>query len=146
MATENPGTAAAARRLNSWKEIGAFFGKDERTVKRWEVQRGLPVHRLPGGRRTTVYAFADELDHWLKRSRTAGEAPAAEPAPASGHSLPASLPTRLRGWPSIALAGGALLVALAAGIAAWPILQPTPVVPLSPPAATVSSAGVPRGR
>ena len=24
------------RRLDTWKEIGAFFGRDERTVKRWE--------------------------------------------------------------------------------------------------------------
>jgi hypothetical protein len=24
------------RRLNSWKSIGAFFERDERTVKRWD--------------------------------------------------------------------------------------------------------------
>jgi len=47
---------SADGRLGSWKEIAAFFGKDERTVKRWEAQRGLPVHRVPGGSRTTVYA------------------------------------------------------------------------------------------
>ncbi len=75
------------RRLNSWKEIAAFFGKDERTVKRWEVQRGLPVHRLPGGSRTTVFAYAAELDVWLKgvsmtRARDIGEAIGAEPLPA----------------------------------------------------------------
>jgi len=40
------------KRLDSWKEIAAFFGRAERTVKRWEAARGLPVHRLPGnGRR-----------------------------------------------------------------------------------------------
>lgn len=75
------------RRLSSWKEIGAFFGKDERTVKRWEAQRGLPVHRIPGGARTTVYAYAGELDRWLKsvgsrpgaaRTKAAAEPPAAE--------------------------------------------------------------------
>jgi hypothetical protein len=60
-------------RLNSWKEIAAFFGKDERTVKRWESQRGLPVHRLPGGTRATVFAFTAELDQWLRSGRpTAG--------------------------------------------------------------------------
>ena len=54
------------RRLDSWKEIGAFFGRDERTVKRWETSRGLPVHRVPGSGRATVYAFASELEDWLK--------------------------------------------------------------------------------
>ena len=36
----------AAHRLDSWKEIAAFFGRAERTVKRWETERGLPVHRV----------------------------------------------------------------------------------------------------
>jgi tetratricopeptide (TPR) repeat protein len=54
------------RRLDTWKEIGAFFGRDERTVKRWEITRGLPVHRLPGGGRANVYANTDELLEWLK--------------------------------------------------------------------------------
>lgn len=57
---------SADRRLGSWKEIASFFGKDERTVKRWEVQRGLPVHRAPGGNRTTVYAYVQELEGWLR--------------------------------------------------------------------------------
>ena len=54
------------RRLDTWKEIGAFFGRDERTVKRWESTRGLPVHRVPGGGRANVYANTDELVEWLK--------------------------------------------------------------------------------
>ena len=52
------------KRLDSWKEIGAFFQRDERTVKRWEATRGLPVHRVPGGGR--VYAYAHELTAWLE--------------------------------------------------------------------------------
>ena len=55
-------------RIDSWKEIAAFFGRDERTVKRWEGQRGLPVHRVPGGR-GTVYAFTEELTAWLRSSQ-----------------------------------------------------------------------------
>src|SRR3984957_17066568 len=54
------------RRLDTWKEIGAFFGRDERTGKRWESTRGLPVHRVPGGGRANVYANTDELVEWLK--------------------------------------------------------------------------------
>src|SRR4051812_29143833 len=64
--------AGRAGRLKSWKEIAAFFGADERTVKRWEAKRGLPVHRPPGGAKATVYADTAELETWLK-----GDAPAA---------------------------------------------------------------------
>jgi tetratricopeptide (TPR) repeat protein len=53
------------RRLDSWKEIAGFFGRDERTVKRWEKERALPVHRLPGGPRARVFAFAEELERWM---------------------------------------------------------------------------------
>src|SRR5271163_4444663 len=79
------------QRIDSWKEIAAFFGRDERTVKRWESQRGLPVHRVPGGARGTVYAFTEELTAWLRSSeqRESNEAPlsapdADKPAAASG--------------------------------------------------------------
>jgi tetratricopeptide (TPR) repeat protein len=51
-------------RLDSWKEIAAYFGRDERTVKRWEKGKGLPIHRLPGAR-GGVYAFTDELAQWM---------------------------------------------------------------------------------
>jgi tetratricopeptide (TPR) repeat protein len=54
------------RRLDSWKEIATFFGRDERTVKRWEKERGLPVHRVPGSTRGGVFAYGDELDEWLQ--------------------------------------------------------------------------------
>jgi tetratricopeptide (TPR) repeat protein len=53
-------------RLDSWKEIAAFFGRDERTVRRWEKERGLPAHRVPGGGRGGVFAYTDELREWLK--------------------------------------------------------------------------------
>ena len=56
----------AGKRLDSWKEIAAFFGRAERTVKRWETERGLPVHRLPGSGRSSVFAYSDELADWLK--------------------------------------------------------------------------------
>ena len=62
------------RRLNSWKEIAAFFGKDERTVKRWEVARGLPVRRVPGGTRTSVFAYVRELEQWLSGSAVHADA------------------------------------------------------------------------
>src|SRR3954462_10475936 len=59
-----PGTKT--RRLDSWKEIAAYLGRDVRTVIRWEKERGLPVHRDSSGPgRPTVYAEIEELDRWL---------------------------------------------------------------------------------
>jgi tetratricopeptide (TPR) repeat protein len=52
------------RRLDSWKEIASFFDRDERTVRRWEKERDLPVRRLPG-LRGGVYAFTDDLSQWM---------------------------------------------------------------------------------
>jgi len=57
---------APKKRLDSWKEIAVFFGRDERTVKRWEKERGLPVYRVPGSARGGVFAYAEELAEWLK--------------------------------------------------------------------------------
>jgi len=55
-----------SRRLESWKEIAAFLGRDVRTVIRWEKERGLPVHRdTSGPGRPTVFAEAEELECWL---------------------------------------------------------------------------------
>ena len=56
-------------RLDCWKEIAAYLGKVERTVKRWDVDRGLPIHRVPGGGRASVYAYTSELDNWLKSTK-----------------------------------------------------------------------------
>jgi tetratricopeptide (TPR) repeat protein len=64
-------------RLDSWKEIAAYLGKVERTVKRWETERALPVHRPPGGR-GSVYAFTFELDQWLKSAKESAESDAAD--------------------------------------------------------------------
>jgi tetratricopeptide (TPR) repeat protein len=73
----------AKKRLDSWKEIATFFGRDERTVKRWEKERGLPVYRVPGSARGGVFAYAGELAEWLKvptHNLEAVETPAAEAA------------------------------------------------------------------
>src|SRR5271165_489074 len=64
------------QRLDSWKEIAAFFGRDERTVNRWEKDLGLPVHRLPGAK-GRVYAYTDELSTWLATSRNGAASPEA---------------------------------------------------------------------
>ncbi|HLB89863.1 MAG TPA: hypothetical protein VJK29_19555, partial [Terriglobales bacterium] len=52
-------------RLDSWKEIAGYLHRDVRTVIRWEKERSLPVHRLPGGKRHGVFAYPEEIDAWL---------------------------------------------------------------------------------
>ncbi|MCX6638098.1 MAG: hypothetical protein NT090_23830 [Acidobacteria bacterium] len=55
-------------RLDSWKDVATYLGRDVRTVQRWESERRLPVHRLPGGDKPRVYALKSELDAWLRVS------------------------------------------------------------------------------
>jgi tetratricopeptide (TPR) repeat protein len=81
------------RRLNTWKEIAGYFGRTERTVKRWESTRKLPVRRMPNGPRSVVFAYERELAVWLK-GREADDLPPYEAAEASAAELtpPTSLP------------------------------------------------------
>ena len=66
--TSGPGTTAdpQGRRLESWKEIAAYLGRDITTVRRWEKREGLPVHRHQHSRLGTVYAYTAELDAWRR--------------------------------------------------------------------------------
>ena len=59
--------------LNGWKEIATHLGRGERTVKRWEAERQLPVRRVPGGGRAAVYAYSDEVEDWLRSHRLPAE-------------------------------------------------------------------------
>jgi ketosteroid isomerase-like protein len=52
------------RRLESWKEISAYLGRDVRTAQRWERNEGLPVRRLQHSKSASLYAYAEELDEW----------------------------------------------------------------------------------
>ncbi len=57
-------------RLDSWKEIAAYLERTATTVKRWEQEEALPVHRHVHNKRATVYASRSEIDTWLaNRSR-----------------------------------------------------------------------------
>src|SRR5205807_1453942 len=67
---------ASNERLDSWKEIATYLDRDVRTVIRWEKERGLPVHRVPGVKGHGVFALGSEVDVWLH----GGPAPAKRPA------------------------------------------------------------------
>lgn len=60
----------ASDRLDSWKEIASYLGRDVRTVQRWEKIESLPVRRQQHTRLASVYAYKSELDAWLQQ-RTA---------------------------------------------------------------------------
>lgn len=51
--------------LESWKEIATFIGRDERTAMRWAKDSGMPVHRVPTGKRGHVFAYPVEIRAWL---------------------------------------------------------------------------------
>lgn len=62
-------------RLDSWKEIAAFFRREVRTVQLWEKAEALPVHRHVHKRRGTVHALRSELEAWrLSRQSSGAEA------------------------------------------------------------------------
>lgn len=58
-------------RLDSWKEIAAYLNRSVRTVRRWEQEEGLPVHRHMHRALGSVYAYGSELDAWLQKSEDA---------------------------------------------------------------------------
>jgi TolB-like protein/Tfp pilus assembly protein PilF len=66
-------------RLESWKEIAAYLGREVRTVQLWEKSEGLPIHRHQHARQGSVYAFRPELDAW-RDARKNSPAPAEKPA------------------------------------------------------------------
>ena len=88
-------------RLDSWKEIAAFLGREVRTVQLWEKTEGLPIHRHQHARQGSVYAFKSELEAW-KRARA--NAPPASAAEAPGRGF----------WPWAA--AGLVVVVLAAAV------------------------------
>src|SRR6266568_226055 len=73
-ATSIPGAGKGVhgRRLESWKEIASYLGRDVTTIRRWEKREGLPVHRLHHSKLGSLYAFTAELDAWRDKRAPAG--------------------------------------------------------------------------
>ena len=113
-------------RLDSWKAIADYLGRDVATVRRWEKSLGLPVRRVPGGPGRSVFAFRHEIDAWLKSSQARDEAPGpglenpVEPPAVVEPEQPSADPPMpvVRRWPVRSVA--AAIVALAAIVYLWP--------------------------
>jgi tetratricopeptide (TPR) repeat protein len=108
-------------RIDGWKAIAGHFRRDRTTVMRWARDRDLPVKRVPGGSKGSVYAFAQELDQWLAKTGNldSDALPALETPPAE-QTLPQTVP-RLPLWRRpLSLVLGALgLAAIAAVSLPW---------------------------
>ncbi len=67
------GPALPEKKLASWKEIASHVGREVRTVQRWEKSEGLPVRRHEHLKKSTVYAYASELDEWFRKRQPADD-------------------------------------------------------------------------
>src|SRR3954463_16194139 len=65
-------------RLDSWKDIAAYLKRSERTVRRWEEQHGLPVHRVGDQAGASVFAYKSELDAGWQSYNETGECTATQ--------------------------------------------------------------------
>jgi hypothetical protein len=59
----------SADMLRSWREIADYLNRGTRTVQRWSIHAGLPVHRF-GPPRAPVFAFRSEIEAWLHSKPT----------------------------------------------------------------------------
>ncbi len=109
--TSSPTTQpdSRGRRLESWKEIAAYLGRDVTTVRRWEKREGLPVYRLQHSKLGSVYAYTLELDAWREKEADRETLAGATDTPdaAAGHH-----PARIRPVRHWLVVGGVALVAL----------------------------------
>ncbi len=56
-------------RLDTWKQIADFLGREIRTVQRWEKTEGLPIHRHRHSKLDSIYAYESELRAWQQARR-----------------------------------------------------------------------------
>ncbi len=104
-------------RLESWKEISAYLKRSVKTCQRWEIELGMPVHRLDGTPCARVFADADELDAWISGKLHKGLAPDSKPG--------SVWPNK---WPRpLLVASGVATVLLAGVFIGWRHLASRPV-------------------
>jgi hypothetical protein len=102
-----------AERLDSWKAIAAYLRRDERTLRRWEKTRGLPVRRVPGARGSSVFVYVDEIDAWLQKTGPEPDTAVDDPSEPDPAAAPA---VRRRRWMA---AAAAVIVAGLGVVAMW---------------------------
>lgn len=108
-----------AGRLDGWKAIADHLGRTERTAQRWARERGMPVHHLPGGKGSTVFALVEELDAW----RRTGDREDSSAGTVAGD---AATVTPGRAYWKVAAALAAV-IGVSAALAAWSLTPPADV-------------------
>lgn len=83
-------------RLDSWKAIAQYLGRNVRTVSRWAEKNGLPIYRVPGGKRQAIFAYADEIDAWLngRGAQRRGEIQGSASVSGAHSDVPSQLPVQ----------------------------------------------------
>jgi len=109
--TSSPTTQpdSRGRRLESWKEIAAYLGRDVTTVRRWEKREGLPVYRLQHSKLGSVYAYTLELDAWRDKEEHRETLAGATDVPEGEGDHPTAGIRPVQRW---LIAGGVAVVAL----------------------------------
>ena len=97
------------RRLESWKEIASYLGRDVTTVRRWEKREGLPVYRLQHSKLGSVYAYTLELDAWRDKEAQSETLAGATDVPEGEADHPTARIRPVHRW---LIAGGVAVVAL----------------------------------
>jgi len=97
------------RRLESWKEIASYLGRDVTTVRRWEKREGLPVYRLQHSKLGSVYAYTLELDAWRDKEAHSETLAGATDVPEGEADHPTARIRPVHRW---LIAGGVAVVAL----------------------------------
>lgn len=108
--------SSTPKTLRGWKDIACHINASERSARRWEKTRALPVHRVPGGGRDAVFAAIHELNSWLTETPVAQSAAAESIVEAREEKFVESnglAPPKI--WTSRAIIG--LVGALAVGVA-----------------------------
>jgi hypothetical protein len=113
-------------RLDSWKEIATYLGRDVTTVQRWEKREGMPLYRHLHDRMGSVYASRADLDAWMRgRNPRIGQEGAGQEngnnilsSDPPAQRLPAPISTSLSRWRFV-LALAAVGGVLAIGVSIW---------------------------
>ncbi len=137
-------------RLDSWKEIAAYLGRDVTTVQRWEKREGMPVHRHLHDKRGSVYALASELDTWRQGRRPHPGENGGSRTPDEARPLAAEPPGKLartapltRRWVAGIAAVALVVAAVTYGIISRPHSRTPTTSPAAPaPAARIRSLAV----
>lgn len=115
MAVQERSSETEGSRLDSWKEIAEYLGRNVRSAQRWEQKFGMPVHRVSGEKGGVVFAFTGELERWLRsRSGDVAGNPAQGAAESNGEPWPGVPPLATPEAEEIAALAGASPVRTAA--------------------------------